>query len=259
MSASTDERRALALTQVYEKGRVTIRALAERLDVSEATVRRDLQQLARDGKLELVYGGATVARTSDYSFRSKQARNREAKRAIGRLAAGLVGDNDQVFLDSGTTCFEMAPHLRERRALSVITNSTRLAMELEAPGVTVIMPGGQYRAERMDTVGPVAIRTLENLRGYLAFIGSDGMSEDFGVAAGDIESAHLHALAVHNARETVLVADHSKFLSPSLYRIVDFSAISRIVTDRRPAPEWMRFLDRWGIEVLYSENMSDPS
>ncbi|MFW6286372.1 MAG: DeoR/GlpR family DNA-binding transcription regulator [Candidatus Sumerlaeota bacterium] len=253
MSANTEQRRRMIQAEVYEKGRVLIKDLAAEYGVSEATIRRDLKALDDEGGVELITGGATLPRISDFSFHSKGTRNVEAKRKIGRLAATLVGDNDQVFLDSGTTCFQMVPYLKQRHNLSIIANSTRLALELDAPGVQGIIIGGQYRPERMDSVGPLATRMLENLRGYLAIIGADGLSMDFGLTASDIESAHLNGLAVANARETVLVADHSKFLSPSLYKIVDFDAISRIVTDRWPNGEWMRFLDRRGIEVLVAE------
>ena len=102
MSASTIQRRDTILAEVYEKGRVTIRGLSSTLGVSEATARRDLKALAAEGRLELTYGGATLPRVSDFSFHSKEVRNVEAKRLIGRLAANLIGDHDQIFVDSGT-------------------------------------------------------------------------------------------------------------------------------------------------------------
>ncbi len=257
MSAPTEQRRKAIQAEVFENGRVTIKDLALRYDVSEATIRRDLKALDEAGGVELVFGGATLPRLSDFSFHSKGTRNVEEKRIIGQLAASLVGDNDQVFLDSGTTCFQMIPYLKQHQNLSIIANSTRLALELDAPGVQGIIIGGQYRPERMDSVGPLATRMLENLRGYLAIIGADGLSMDFGLTASDIESAHLNGLAVANARETILVADHTKFLSPSLYRIVDFDAISRIVTNRLPSEEWMDFLDQHGIDIVVPEEEAE--
>jgi DeoR family transcriptional regulator of aga operon len=251
MTASTQQRREAILAVAYEKGRLSVHDLAAHLGISEATARRDLKTLAGDGELELVHGGATLRRPADFSFRSKAVRNIEAKRAIGRLAAQLVGDNDQVFLDSGTTCFQMAPYLKRRQGLSVVANSSRLAAELDAPGTLVILLGGQYRPERADTIGPLATRTLENLRGYTAFIGADGLCPDFGLTASDIESAHLYALAVANARDTVLLADHSKFLSPSLYKIVGFDAVSRVITDRAPDDAWVAFFEARGIDLIY--------
>lgn len=247
------ERRERILGELFKAGHVWVRDLADELDISEATVRRDLRALADSGQVELVYGGAALMRTSDYSFRTKATRSIEAKQLIGRMAAAMVTDGDQVFLDSGTTCFEIAPHLKRRHGLTVIVNSARLALELDTPGLNVILLGGQYRPERMDTVGPLAMNTLEQLRGYTAFIGADGLSMDFGLTASDIESAHLYRSATRNARETVLVVDHTKFASPSLFKIVDFDAISRVVTDRDPGHEWREFLSEGSIGLVTGE------
>lgn len=248
---SSKQRREAILSAVMERRHVTPKDLAIHLDVSEATVRRDLKALADEGRLELVYGGATLPRAGDFSFQSKLARNAEGKRMIGKLAAELVSDGDQIFVDSGTTCYEMAPFLKRRRGLSVIANSARLAMELDVAGISVILIGGQFRRDRMDTVGPLAASSLDQLRGYVAFIGSDGISMEFGPAAADIESADIYRRAVRNARETVLLVDHSKFSSPSLFKIVDWNAIKRLVTDRPVDREWNEFLRTRGIEVIH--------
>lgn len=250
VNSSSQHRRQRILTEVFEKRHVNARDLAIDMGVSEATVRRDLKALADEGQLELVYGGAKL-RSADFSFRSKGTRNIESKQIVARLAAEMIADNDQIFVDSGTTCFELSPFLKRKRGLSVIVNSARLALELDTPGLSVILLGGQYRPDRMDCVGPLAINTLDQLRGYVCFIGADGLSMDFGLAAADIESAHLYRRAVNNARETVLLVDHTKFLAPSLFKIVDWESISRVVTDREPSPQWNDFLAARGIAVLF--------
>jgi DeoR/GlpR family transcriptional regulator of sugar metabolism len=257
MSASTERRREVILTEVYEKGKVTVRDLSMTLDVSEATVRRDLKSLAGSGQLELVYGGATLPRPSDFSFHSKGMRNIEAKRVIGRLAAELVGNNDQVYVDSGTTCFQMAPHLKRKRGVTVILNSARLATELDSTGLRVIMLGGQYRPDTMDMVGSLTMRTLSNLRGFKAFFGTDGFSMDFGLTASDMESASINGLAVANSSEAILLADHSKFDSPSLNKIIEFDSVTRVVTDRRPSDKWMEFLGGKAVDVICPEDAPD--
>ena len=245
------ERRERILAEVFDRGHVTVAELSSNLSVSAATVRRDLRALGEAGQLALVHGGAVCRRDAACSFRARQLRNAEAKRLIGRLAAGLVADDDQIFIDSGTSCFEMAPYLRDRRGLSVVVNSLALATELDAGGLNVILLGGQYRPERMDTIGPLATASLAKLRGYLAFVGADGLSMEFGLTASDIERADLYGLAVANARETVLLADHTKFTTTSLYKVADLATISRIVTDRRPAGEWCEFLQDKGIDLVH--------
>jgi DeoR/GlpR family transcriptional regulator of sugar metabolism len=259
MALHTQDRRERILAEVAEKGHVTVRDLASGIAVSEATVRRDLKALADGNQIQLVYGGAAQLRTSDYSFRAKARRNFDAKRAIGRLAAELVGDDEQIFIDSGTTCFEMAAMLKRKRGLTIIVNSARLVMELpDAPGITVFTLGGRYRPDRMDTVGPLATATLDQLRGYLAFIGSDGLSMDFGPTASDSESAFLYRQAVRNARQTCLLVDRSKFLTPSLFKIVEWEAISKVLTDGAPPPEWAEFLASRQIQCMYPQAQEAP-
>lgn len=250
MGAITRDRRQHIITELLDKKHVTVRDLAVDLDLSEATIRRDLKALAAEGELMLVHGGATLPRVGDFSFRSKQTRNVDAKRQIGKLAVHFIREGDQIFLDSGTTAFEMCAFLRQKRGLSVVANSARLALELDTASAEVILLGGNYRPDRMDTVGPITTNTLEQMRGFIAFIGADGLSRDFGPSAADVESAHLHRLVVQNARETVLLADHTKFESASLFRIVQWDQISRLVTDVRPSDDWMAFFDRLGIDVI---------
>jgi DeoR/GlpR family transcriptional regulator of sugar metabolism len=154
----------------------------------------------------------------------------------------------------------MAGLLKGKRSLSVIANSIRLAEELsQIPDVNFIMLGGQYRADRMDTIGPLAMEAMEQLRGYRAFIGADGVGMDFGLAASDIESSHLYRLAVRHARETILVLDHTKFESPSLYKIVGWDAISTVVTDQMPTPEWQNFFKEKNVSLVTPEVTKENS
>ena len=168
MTQVKQQRKDVVLAQAYKNGHILVRDLSQSLGVSDATIRRDLHDLAAQGLLELTHGGARIIQTTDYSFLSKSMRNVEAKKTIARLASELVQDGDQIFLDSGTTCFEMTAHLRTRRSLCIIVNSIRTAQELQTPGLKVILIGGQYRPDRMDTVGPMAYQNLDNLRGYKA-------------------------------------------------------------------------------------------
>ena len=248
-------RREQILAEVANHSYLSIKDLAAVLAVSEATIRRELKVLADQGQVELAQGGVSLPRNSAFSLRAKAQLNVEAKRAIGRLAAELVSDDEQIFIDSGTTCFEMLPPLKRKHGLSIIANSTRAAMEWDRPG-SMIMVGGQYRPDRMDTVGPLAASSLEQLRGYLAFIGADGVSMGVGLMASDIDSAHIYRLAIQNARETILLIDHTKFLTPSLFKITGWEAISRVVTDQPPPPQWSEFLQARGIKVMFPQALS---
>ncbi|MCW5940657.1 MAG: DeoR/GlpR transcriptional regulator [Fimbriimonadaceae bacterium] len=250
----TQRRREAILEQLLAQGHVLVRDLSARLGVSEATVRRDLRALAPRHRLELVYGGATLPQAGSYSIEARAHRNIEAKRIIGKLAADLVKDGDMLFVDAGTTSFEMRHRLAQKRGLTVVVNSTRLATALAGSSdSSVVLLGGHFRPERMDPCGPLAVDAIDRLRGYLAFIGADGLSRDFGVSAVDLETADLYRRVMGHARETILLADHTKFDRPSLYRIADFDAIRCVVTDRPPAPEWRAFFADVGIDVRFPE------
>lgn len=253
MDITSTQRRDMILSEAYENGKALIKPLAERIGVSEATVRRDIKSLADSGKLELIFGGATLPHKSDFSFHSKEMRNVDAKRIVGRLASDFVNDNEIIFMDSGTTCFQMIPFLKSKRNLSVIVNSARLALEFENFSANVIMLGGQYRPDRMDTVGPMTSTAMEQLRGFKCFCGADGLGMDFGMTAGDIESAHIYRQALQNAKERILLVDHTKFLNPSLFKIESFDIIDRVITDLKPSDEWMDFLGRLEIDVYWPE------
>ena len=132
----------------------------------------------------------------------------------------------------------------------MIVNSARLALELDAPGLNVILVGGQYRPDRMDSVGPLAVAMLDQLRGYTAFVGADGLSRDFGLAAADIESAHFNRQALLRANRGILVADNTKFQNPSLFKIVGWESISAVITDSLPSEEWGEYFRNMSIELV---------
>lgn len=245
------------MAQLLDKTQVNVKSLATEMGVSDATVRRDLRALAGEHGLTLTHGGAALPRERDFSYQAKQLRATEEKRIIGRLAAALVQNGDRVFLDSGTTCSEMAPYVKQLRELTVLTNSARLALELNTSGVQLFLVGGEYRPDRMDTVGPMAENALNQVRGYVAFIGTDGVSMDFGPSAGDVASAHVQRQVIQNASRTVLLADHNKFGNASMFQIVDWSQINTVVTDKEPDAQWSEFFHEKGIQAVFPSAEND--
>ncbi|MEJ5171699.1 MAG: hypothetical protein WHU10_11985, partial [Fimbriimonadales bacterium] len=134
------------------------------------------------------------------------------------------------------------------------TDLTRLALELgPSPEITLIQLGGHYRPERMDFVGPLAANAIDQLRGYTAFLGADGLSLEFGISATDIQTAYLYQHVIKNARDAVLLVDHTKFQAPSLFRIAELEAVSRIVTDVPPSEAWREALATRGIDLVCPE------
>jgi DeoR/GlpR family transcriptional regulator of sugar metabolism len=259
MSQATADRRKQIMSQLLEHRQVTVKELATEMEVSDATVRRDLKALADEQGLRLVHGGATLPRERDFSFQARLMRAAEEKKIIGQLASKLIRDGDHVFLDSGTTCSELVPYVKRMHEITILTNSARLALELNATGVQLFLIGGEYRPDRMDSVGPMAVTMLNQVRGYTAFIGADGLSVDFGPSASDLPSAHLHRQVVANAVATVLLADHTKFGNASLFQIVEWSQISKVVTDQEPDEAWQQFLGDRSINLIFPRVNGDTN
>jgi DeoR/GlpR family transcriptional regulator of sugar metabolism len=113
------------------------------------------------------------------------------------------------------------------------------------------MLGGQYRPDRMDCVGAMAYQTLDRFRGYTAFVGTDGLSLDFGFTSIDIESANIFGLAVKNSKRVILLADSSKFDKPALYKTTDINNVSIVVTEKCPTSEWCTFFKEHNIQLIY--------
>jgi len=259
MREATLKRRERILSEIVDVGFVTVKNLAATLQVSQGTIRRDLRQLAGASDIKLTYGGASLIHREVVPFEQRLLVNQDAKKAIGKLAASLVADGDTIFLDGGTTCFCMIPFLKTKRRLTVIVGSMRLLGELSGRGFGIILVGGQYNETRKDVFGPLAVDALGHFGGYTAFLGAEGLSMNIGLTASDIGIAHVCGTAARNARKTVLLADRSKFVRSSFFKITGFEYISTVVTDGHVSREWSDFLRSRGIDVLTPVGRTVPA
>jgi len=237
-------RKKVILQKLEEEGFVLVKEVAEQLQISETTIRRDLNELDSMGLCKQVYGGAGRIEKEQpglsFSITNRSSRFIEEKKHIGKLAASLVHDNDIVYIDPGTTSWEMIPHLAEKKNLTIISNSVRLLQCLEYIGHhEIIQLGGKLRPERLDTIGTLAQIGIGELRGFKAFQGGDGLDPEFGLSAIDHESAQIARVILSDAKEIYVLADHTKFEKPSLlYKITEINKIDYIVTDKALNSQW---------------------
>jgi DeoR/GlpR family transcriptional regulator of sugar metabolism len=237
-------RKKVILQRLEQEGFVLVKEVADELAISETTIRRDLNELDSLGLCKQVYGGAARIESEQpglsFHIHNRSTHNTTEKRRIGRMAADLVHDNDILYIDPGTTSWEMIPWLKEKRNLTIISNSVRLLQCLDSIGHhSIIQLGGTLRPERLDTIGTLAQIGIEQLRGFKAFQGGDGLDLGFGLSAIDQESAQIARVILSNAREICVLADHSKFDNPSLlYKIIELEKINHLITDQPLAPQW---------------------
>ena len=247
------ERQAKILELIEEHGKVEVGDLSRRLGASEVTIRKDLKELHGRGLLLRAHGGAVRAETvsADPSLQIKAALHAEEKRRIGAAAAALVADGESIILDSGTTTQQVARHLRDRRDLKVITTALNVASELTGSGeVEVILLGGILRQNSGSLVGQFAEEMLRQFSVDKLFLAVDAVDLEFGLSTPNLDESHVNQAMVRAARETILVADSSKFGKRSLSRIVPLSEVNLIVTDRGLPESTRAGLRELGVELI---------
>lgn len=231
------ERLDLTLRLVRGGGRVTLGELAERLGVSEMTVRRDLDQLQERGLVQRVRGGAVAldVPVERAGFAVREPWSTGAKGRIGRAAAGLVEPGATVLLDAGTTTAEVAGYLVGRAPLTVAVLSLQAAARLaDQPGIRLLVIGGESRAGERSLVGPLALAALEQLR-FDTFVMSIGaVHAGLGYSEFDLDDAAVKRAALRRAGRTIVVADATKLGVQAFARVGPLDAADVLVTDAPP-------------------------
>ncbi|MFF3906658.1 DeoR/GlpR family DNA-binding transcription regulator [Streptomyces sp. NPDC001848] len=237
-----EQRRALILDEVRRRGGVRVNELTRKLGVSDMTVRRDLDALARQGVLEKVHGGAVPvveASTHEPGFEAKSGLELTAKEDIARAAAELVTPGTAIALSGGTTTYALAQHLLDVPDLTIVTNSVRVADVFHAAqrtsgqrqgAATVVLTGG-VRTPSDSLVGPVADRAIASLHFDVLFLGVHGISLEAGLSTPNLAEAETNRQLVQSARRVVVVADHTKWGTVGLSSFAALEEVDTLVTD----------------------------
>jgi DeoR family transcriptional regulator, aga operon transcriptional repressor len=247
-----EERLSLILEELAAGGSVGVAQLADKLGVSTASIRRDLQLLEAQRLLSRTHGGA-VANSTVYELpmRYRGGRHRDAKRRIAATAATRVDDHiASVALTGGTTTTEVARQLLDRQGLTIVTNALNIAAELALrPELKLIVTGGTARSESYELVGPLAEATLSGMNLDLAIVGVDGVSVTGGLTTYHDIEAHTNEVLISRARRVIVVADASKVGKLAFVRICALDAVDELITDvSAPAAE-LRALAEAGVTV----------
>ena len=251
---------------VAERGHLEVSDAARTLDVSQATIRRDLDQLADQRMLTRTRGGATASSqlAHELPLLYKTARHAQEKQRIGRAAAALIAPGATVALNGGTTTIEVARALAARSfgsraepadkagpAVTVVTNALSIANELVIrPQVKLVVTGGVARPESTELIGPLATYLLNDLTFDWAILGVDGIDTVAGASAHHEGEASINRLMAQRAQRVAIVADSSKLGKPAFARVCGVAEIDVLVTDAAPqTPAVLALADR-GIRVI---------
>jgi DeoR/GlpR family transcriptional regulator of sugar metabolism len=237
-----EQRRALILDEVRRRGGVRVNELTRKLGVSDMTVRRDLDALARQGVVEKVHGGAVPlveASTHEPGFEAKSGLELTAKEDIARVAAELVAPGTAIALSGGTTTYALAHQLLDVPDLTVVTNSVRVADVFHSAqrlsgqrqgAATVVLTGG-VRTPSDSLVGPVADQAIAALHFDVLFLGVHGISVEAGLSTPNLAEAETNRRLVQSARRVVVVADHTKWGTVGLSSFAALDQVDTLVTD----------------------------
>ncbi len=234
--------------------------LADSLGVSEATVRRDLQDLESRGLLNRIHGGATldgISRTEPL-FEDKQDSHPEAKEAIALAALSLIDDGDRIYLDGGSTVLALARLLDRKRHLIIVTNSLMAASELMGTEHRLILVGGEFRSLSRTLIGPLTAPVINSLRVDKAFMGTIGFSAEEGITTTDPGEAFTKEQVMARAAEVILLADSSKLGIHSFARSGRPGDINVLITESG-SDEFCRALERFDVTVMVAASGKEIS
>ena len=244
------ERHTFILEELLKQGSLLVSELAERLDVSSVTIRKDLTELERAGKLYRSHGKAILINpfANNRSVNEKEGLNAEEKQQIGLEAAKLVSPNDSILLASGTTIHALARNLHTTDKLTVVSASLQ-ATELLAQNdnVDIIQLGGVVRHSSLSVVGQYADMILK---------GCSFSNLDFGISTTDMNEAELNRSMIRTAQKTIVLADSSKFGRRGFARICSMDDIDMIITDSHISAQLVREIEELGIELIIAHGAS---
>jgi len=239
-------------TIIRQEGSVRVDALCDRLNVSPATVRRDLEALEERGLIRRVHGGAVSlrGRLSEPFFDEKTSMSAPEKREIAAHAFALIESGDTLYLDGGSTVLELARLLKGRDDVTVVTNSLRAAAELAGDGPRLILIGGELRRRSQTIVGSLTRGTLSSLHLDKAFMGTMGLSLKEGMTTTDPDEAFTKELVMERAARVILLTDSSKVGEVTFAHAGGIASIHTLITDRGADEAFIEALREKNVDVI---------
>ncbi len=249
-------RQRAILSAVEAQGTVRVSELARQFGVTEMTIRRDLDELERKELVKRIHGGGVSARGRFYepTLTLRNTVHIEQKQRIARAAAALVQEGDMVALDVGSTTYEVGRCLIGRRNLTIITPSLLIAtLFVNQPDIRLILPGGIVRPGETAMIGELSHRAFEIFNVDKLFLGVGGIDAQAGLTEYNWDDAQVKQAMLRSAKQTVVLADASKFNHIATVKVAQFEAVQCLVTDQAPPPAIAAAMQRAHVGVIVAE------
>jgi DeoR family transcriptional regulator, fructose operon transcriptional repressor len=246
------ERKRVILDLLDEKGSIHSKDLMQIFDASEITIRRDLAAIAKKGLLFRTHGGAmhpSLAKDPEpVSFKSKATQNLDKKTHICELAAKFIKDKDVIYLDCGSTVFQICQFIKNKK-IKVITNSLPILYELMGTQVSISLIGGEVDQERQAAHGKTAIEQIGKYQANKAFISTDGISLANGLSAKSEVESETALSMTKNAHEVFLLIDSSKIEKDSFLKFAPLSTVHSLITDKQSDDKILQKYQKMGLKI----------
>ena len=237
-----------------QKGKVVVSELAEEYEVTEETIRRDLEKLESDGYVKKTYGGAVPKQNSalDLPYNVRESVNVVQKQLIASKVCELINDGDRVMLDASSTSLYILKKLKDKKNLTVITNSVKILIELaDKSDWKVLSTGGELKKSALSLMGSSAEKMIGSYHVDVAICSCRGLDMDFGVTDSNENDGQLKRAIFAAADRRILALDNEKFDHKAFIRVCGFRDIDVIVTDSAPADKWIGFCNEQSIQLVY--------
>jgi DeoR/GlpR family transcriptional regulator of sugar metabolism len=251
----TPERQKQILSLLSQQGRLSVAEIVTQFSISEATARRDLETLASQGKGQRVHGGMIAVEQAPPELPILERENEQAaeKTRIGRAAASLVGNNETIFLGSGTTVLEIARSLRDHKGLTVITNSLPVLNTLAGlREITIVSLGGMLRDSELSFIGHITEQALVEVRADKVFMGTRGVSLEHGLTNDYLQETLTDRAILQSGHEIVIVADHTKINRVATVLLAPLNTMQTLVTDAEADKKFVQALQKQGFNVIFA-------
>lgn len=248
------ERLDIIEEMVINEKKVIVSNLSEKFDVTEETIRRDLEKLEEKGIVIRTYGGAILNnenKSDGIPFYKRASINLESKQIIARKVLDFIKKGTTMLTDSSSTVMEVLKLIKDRTDLTIITNSVEALHELNQSDLKILSTGGVFKKSSLSLLGLVAKNTIKNYHVEIALVSCKGMDKSNGIMDSSDEEAEIKKQMIEQANTVILLIDHTKFDKTSLVKLFDFNDIDYIITDEEPRIEWIDFLKSNNIKILY--------
>lgn len=248
------ERRGAILEQLSADGKVVVSELAVRFGVTEETVRRDIDKLAKEGLATKTYGGAVsnVSPSSDLPYNVRKRFNVDLKQNIAEKVASMINDGDRIMLDASTTAIYVTRKIKSKKNITVITNSVEILLELaDKTGWTILSTGGTLKEGAFSMVGMSAEKMVRGYHVDLAVCSAKGIDGKMGITDSNEKDSEMKRAIFASADKKLLALDSTKFDKISFVKVCDISDVDIIVTDKAPSDAWQKRLSESGVKLIY--------